>query len=120
MGYRSDVGFCLSAKGKEALDAALAEAEKSKEHYTLVMGLLDKANSRITADDGTVAYLWQNLKWYADYSDVSFIENLLHSLDHNDYLFIRVGESDDDTEIHGGFWNNPFGMCLVRGIVFDA
>jgi len=27
--------------------------------------------------------------------------------------------SDDDTDIRGGFWENPFGMCLTRGIVFD-
>ena len=39
--------------------------------------------------------------------------------DYDDYFFIRVGESDDDVEIRGGFWKNPFGMCLVRGIAFD-
>jgi len=120
MGYRSDVGLCLSAKGKEALDAALAEAEKTNKHYSLIMDLLDKADSRITSDDGTVAYHWQSVKWYADYSDVSFIENLLHSLDDEDYLFIRVGEENDDTEYQGEFRDNPLGMCLIRGIAFDA
>jgi hypothetical protein len=29
-----------------------------------------------------------------------------------------VGESNDDTEIHGDFWDNPFSMGLVRGIAF--
>lgn len=48
------------------------------------------------------------------------MENLLQDLDEQDYLFIRVGESDDDTEYRGGFWENPFNMCLVRGIAFDG
>jgi len=120
MGYRSDVGLCLNAKGKEALDAALAEAEKGDEHFTVIKELLDSARVRISADDdGAVAYHWEDLKWYADYSGVNFIENLLRNLDYHYYFFIRVGESDDDTEIHGGFWENPLGMCLVRGIAFD-
>jgi hypothetical protein len=119
MGYRSDVGLCLSAKGKEALDAALAEAQNTNEHFSVIKELLDCGSVRSSSDDGAVAYHWQWLKWYADYYDVSFIENLLRSLDDEDYLFIRVGESDDDTEYQGGFWNNPLGMCLVRGIAFD-
>ena len=119
MGYRSDVGLCLSAKGKEALDAALDEARQNKEHLSLIMALLDGAAVRVSTDDGVVAYHWEYLKWYADYSDVRFIENLLRNLDEEDYLFIRVGESDDDTEYRGGFWGNPLGMCLVRGIAFD-
>jgi len=120
MGYLSDVGICLSAKGKEALDAALAEAKKINEHFSVIQALLDKAAVRIAADDGTVAYHWEYLQWYADYSGVSFIENLLNTLDDDDYLFIRVGESDGDTEYQGEFWNNPLGMGLARGIAFDA
>ena len=82
----------------------------------------DGYNHGITLDDqdsGAVAWLWEHLKWYADYDDVAFIESLLRNLDDDDYYFIRVGESNDDTEIHGGFWDNPLGMCLVRGIAFD-
>jgi hypothetical protein len=54
-----------------------------------------------------------------DYEDVSFFENLLQELDHEDYYFIRLGEENDDTEVRGGFWDNPFCMSLVRGIAFD-
>lgn len=48
------------------------------------------------------------------------MENLLQDLNEQDYLFIRIGESDDDTEYRGGFWENPFGMCLVRRITFEG
>ena len=120
MGYCSDVGLCLNAKGKEALIAALAEAKKNNQHYSKIKELLDSAAVRVFTDDGSVAYHWERLKWYADDSDMSFIENLTRQLDYHDYFFIRVGESDDDTEVHGGFWENPLGMCLVRGITFDA
>ena len=46
------------------------------------------------------------------------MENLPQDLDEQDYLFIRIGESDDDTEYRGGFWENPFNMCLNRSIVW--
>ncbi|MDR2800940.1 MAG: hypothetical protein LBB52_06710 [Desulfovibrio sp.] len=48
-----------------------------------------------------------------------FVESFLKTLEKDGYPFIRVGESDDDTECRGGFWENPLGMCLVRGIAFD-
>ena len=76
-------------------------------------------SKRGDSESGAVAWLWEYLKWYTDYADVAFFKNLTKNLDYNDYFFISVGKSDDDTESHGGFWDNPFGMCLVRGIVFD-
>lgn len=118
MGYYSDVGLCLTATGKKVLDAGLAalepEAERTKNIHELLNSPRDKREK-----DGAVAWLWESLKWYDDYPDVAFMENLLQDLDEQDYLFIRVGESDDDTEYRGGFWENPFGMSLVRRIVFD-
>ena len=119
MGYRSDVGLALSARGKAALDAALAEAEKSNEHYAIIKELLEHGEKRTDEETGAAAWLWEGLKWYSDYVDVSFIENFLCELEPEDYLFIRVGEADDDTEYTGGFWENPMGMSLLRGIAFD-
>jgi hypothetical protein len=120
MGYRSDVGLCLTKAGKKVLEARLAELEPETDRIKHIHELLDSPrDKREEQESGAIAWLWEYLKWYSDYADVSFIESLLQSLDYNDYLFISVGESDDDTEIHGGFWDNPFGMSLVRGIVFD-
>jgi hypothetical protein len=120
MGYRSDVGLCLTKTGKEALDTRLAECGSNTEETRQIRRLLTSSgNRREDQDSGAVAWFWESLKWYGDYSDVAFIENLLRELDDEEYFFIRVGESDDDIEYRGGFQENPFGMCLMRGIGFD-
>ena len=41
---------------------------------------------------------------------------LMNELEDEDYRFIRIGEEYDDTEVHGGFWENPFGLELNRSI----
>jgi len=121
MGYRSDVGLCLTGTGKTTLDARLAALEAGTEQTQNILDLLNGCrNKREDQDTGAAAWLWENLKWYSDYDDVAFIESLLHELDGEEYYFIRVGESDDDTEIQGFFWDNPFGMMLMRGIGFDG
>lgn len=117
MGYCSDVGLCLTATGKKVLDAGLAALEPHAERTKNIHELLNSSRDNREAD-GAVAWLWESLKWYDDYPDVAFMENLLQDLDEEDYLFIRVGESDDDTEYRGGFWENPFNMCLSRSIVW--
>ena len=120
MGYRSDVGLCLTDEGKKILDARLAELEPGTDRTKNIHDLLNVCrDKREDQESGAVAWLWEHLKWYTDYDDVAFIENLLRDMDEEDYFFIRVGESNDDTEIHGGFWDNPLGMGLVRGIAFD-
>jgi hypothetical protein len=85
--------------------------------------LTNAAKIRVDKESGAIAYNWEWLKWYEDDDDVGFYKKLIDSLDDMDcpseYHFIRVGESDDDVEQKGYFWENPFGMCLVRGIAFD-
>ena len=119
MGYYSDVGLCLTATGMKVLDAALAALEPHAERTKNIHELLNSPRDKREAD-GAVAWLWESLKWYDDYPDVAFMENLLQDLNEQDYLFIRIGESDDDTEYRCGFWENPFGMCLVRRITFEG
>ena len=85
-----------------------------------IYNLMDSPRSkREDQYSGAITWLWEYLKWYDSYDDVKFVKTLLNDLDEEDYLFIRVGEADDDTEIHGGFLENPFNMCIVRGISFD-
>ncbi len=119
MGYRSDVGLCLTDAGKKILDARLAALDPERDTTRHIHNLLDSPRSkREDQHSGAIAWLWEDLKWYDDYDDVNFIETLLNELDEEDYLFIRVGESDDDTEIRGRFWENPFDMRLLRGVAF--
>ena len=120
MGYRSDVGICLTDAGKKSLETMLANLEAGTEKTRHIHELLDSPDDKQEdQESGAISWVWEYLKWYEDYDDVSFIESLLQSLDEQDYFFIRVGESDDDTEIRGCFWENPFGMRLERGIVCD-
>jgi hypothetical protein len=119
MGYRSDVGLCLNVKGKKGFQDALDALEGNQEHTKIIRELFGYAEKREDTDSAAVAYLWRDVKWYADYPDVTFVESLLQSIGDDEYLFIRVGESDDDTEYRGCFWDNPLGMCLMRGIAFD-
>ena len=123
MGYRSDVGLCLTEAGKKTLEARLSELDPGNDTTKYIHELLNTPrDKREDQESGAVAWLWESLKWYAwaaDYGDVAFFENLMQDLEEEDYFFIRVGESDDDTETRGGFWDNPLGMCVVRGIAFD-
>ena len=95
----------------------MSEAEKCSSDFTDIKNMLDSAEVRTDADSGTVAYLWESTKWYDDFPEVRFIENLLQELDSADFLFIRVGEDSDDTEMYGTFWENPLNMRLTRGVV---
>jgi hypothetical protein len=121
MGYYSDVGLCLSAKGKGILDNSLAELEKSdSEKFEQVKELIDAATKREDEETGAISYYWESLKWYPDFPDVAFFESVIQTLEYEeDYLFIQLGEHDDDIKYQGGFWDNPFNMCFVRSIVFD-
>jgi hypothetical protein len=120
MGYRSDVGICLTNTGRQALEARIHALEAGDEKTRHIRNLLNISDTKLEdQESGAAGWLWDSVKWYMDYDDVSFIEGLLKDLDDTEYLFIRIGESYDDTEIHGAFWDNPFSMNLIRGIVYD-
>jgi hypothetical protein len=70
-------------------------------------------------DDDARAWYWDGFRWYSRDCDVAFLEDYLCELDWDQYLYIRVGEDLGDIDYHGGLWDNPFGMCLSRGIEFD-
>ena len=70
-------------------------------------------------DDDARAWYWDGFRWYSRDCDVAFLEDYLAELDWDQYLYIRVGEDLSDIDYHGGLWDNPFGMCLTRGIEFD-
>jgi hypothetical protein len=73
----------------------------------------------VREDEGDRAWYWAGFKRYSSDPDIAFLESHLSDLEWEQYLYIRVGEDLDDAEYQGGFWDNPFGMCLTRGIGFD-
>lgn len=119
MGYRSDVALCLTSSGVGSFNKALAGIKASGFRNEL-QALFDAADSHFAdPDTGADLWAWTGIKWYPDYEDVGFIETFLNNLCDEDYLFIRIGESDDDSEILGSFHDNPFGMYLSRTIEFE-
>ena len=125
MGYRSDVGLALTKKGVKALNAKLAEESVSEELRESVMELLDDADQHYTdRNSGAELWYWESIKWYdtlpLEYQNICCIMETLANLKNEDYRFIRIGEDYEDTEVSGGFWENPFGFGLKREITFSA
>jgi hypothetical protein len=118
MGYRSDVGLCLSINGKHLLDQNMLDTEGNIK-ATEILSLLNDAEKH-EHESGAVAYFWSDIKWYYDFTEVKFFEDLMSQLSEEDYLFICVGESDNDIEHRGTYWSNPFNMHLLRSIIFDS
>ena len=117
MGYYSDTALTLTKKGVEALSNKLTDRETPEETRGEVQDLLSQADSHYTnSSSGAMVWHWAWNKWYSDFSEVAFVESLMHEMDDEDYLFIRIGEDYADTETRGCFWENPFGMELNRSI----
>lgn len=116
MGYRSDVCLCLKQKLVPRFDDLLSTDASDK---SCVADLLGDAECITDTETGASLWLWQDIKWYADYEDVSAMEHLLNLADDPDYLFIRIGDDSDDTEVQGCYWDNPFGLYLARQICFE-
>ena len=123
MGYRSEIGLCLAAQAQAALETSLSNLANGEITYTpeeekLIRALFPAADIRKDENSGTVAYHWSWIKWYSDYPEVRFIESFLATLEDEEYLFLRLGEADDDFESAGAFWDNPLQMSYSRSIAF--
>ena len=117
MGYYSDTALCLNAdariKLRELLDNSSSRQRETLEEFFI------NADYHYTGHAAEM-WVWTGIKWYADFPEMRFVSHALTRLEESDYLFIRLGESDDDTEIQGYFHDNPFGMNLSRTIDFSA
>lgn len=119
MGYYSDASLCLSKDGIEMLKSRLETAEPELKNE--VESLLKYADCHYQdASSEAEFWCWNDIKWYADFKDVGFVQSFLQELDVNDYLFLRIGEETDDTEQSGSFHDNPFNAYLVRSIHFSG
>lgn len=117
MGYRSEVGLAMTRAGVDVLNNKLAGPEVSEETRKEVESLLAYAAYHYTdSENGAEVWLWDWIKWYPNYQDIALLGSLMNELEDKDYRFIRIGEEYDDTEVRGGFWENPFGMELNRSI----
>jgi hypothetical protein len=123
MGYHSEVGLCLAAQAQAKLESCLLNLANSEDAYSLeeetaIREFFNVAEIRKDEVSGVTAYYWPRSKWYSDYPEMRFIENFLNPLDAMEYYFLRLGDDEDDTEVLGGFWENPLKMALHRSISF--
>ena len=117
MGYRSDVGLALSKSGALRLHEKLNSLDKNSESYIQTTNLLKYAHKHQKHEEsGAELFLWDYLKWYDNYPDVRFIEDLMNELESDDFLFLRIGEDMNDNEEKGSFWDNPFELTILRTI----
>lgn len=119
MGYRSDIGLCLSDKAVQELQKRLAAVEPDSEEGTEILSLFNSADVHLINDDAQEKlWVWHWMKWYGEYPEVRFLESLLADLDEDDFLFVRVGEDYADIEHQGFMWDNSFSLRVTRTIAY--
>ena len=120
MGYYSDVALCLTKNGMDQLKSALVQAERNNpENFAAIKMLIAGEPSKIDEGSGSVVFLWEGEKWYAEFDEVAFVATLMDSLPDEDFLFIRLGEDYDDIETRGSYWCNPQRVRITREIAAD-
>ena len=64
------------------------------------------AEERCLEPDAYVVLMWDWMKWYEEFPEVSFIMDAMHKLHH--YSYIRIGEETGDVEHDSrlGDWEN--------------
>lgn len=112
MGYRSDVCIALT-------DSAARLVKTIMNHLPEGHAALDLANQDsgtfidITPKDITnpdfdcdSKIYFEHVKWYEGYDCVSFFEEMIQSLDEEDYLIVRIGEDQNDIEQTGSYYDS--------------
>lgn len=103
MGYRSYVAlaFKKDAVSKEVIDEA-------KKYW-------DESYWREREEDVILFYA-EEVKWYDSYSDVQAIENIIQSMDEENYQFIRIGEEPGDIEERGSAYLSLYTSTTIIGV----
>ena len=112
MGYRSDVCIALTDSATRLVKTILNHLPEGHEAHALAkhdsgtfidITPKDIANPDLDCDS---KIYFDHVKWYEGYEDVSFFEEVVASLDEEDYLITRVGEDQSDIEQTGGYWDS--------------
>lgn len=119
MGYYSDVVLVLSKKAAQVLRERIEKAEAEAEEGADCDWQVDFTDKYLKTD-GAELYYWESIKWYTAFPEVKWLEDFIDSLDGTDFLFIRIGESYEDIEHDGMFWDNPFTVNIARKITFNG
>lgn len=112
MGYRSDVCVAMTDSATRLMKAIISHLpEKHEVHYLIQadegsfkdITPQDIANQDFDCDS---KMYFEHIKWYESYEDVGFIEEVLNSIDDEEWLVTRVGEEQADIEQTGCYWDS--------------
>ena len=110
MGYRSQVVLAISKRLRPAFMASLAP---NKEATALVFNHHDTLDLDY-GGDGSLLVVWDGIKWYDSYDDVTAIQKFVDAADCDDFelsdgdggssenfRFVRIGEDSSDVDCNG-------------------
>jgi len=97
MGYRSTVGIALPT---EKLNELIANNDRVAE----LVNVMEPLEETVNGDKITFLY-HDAIKWDTAYEGVRELDDLMCSLDDDQYGFIRIGEESSDIETQGTPWD---------------
>lgn len=119
MGYYSETAFVLTAEAAEAVREAISNQILDTALKTEKF-LQEAETHSIDGQSRAELFHWNAVKWYSEFEEIGCIERILRDLESSEYLFIRIGEDYSDIETKGTYWDNPFGVDIVRTVEFNG
>lgn len=119
MGYYSETAFALTAEAAEAVREAISNQILDTALKTETF-LQEAETHSIDGQSRAELFHWNAVKWYSEFEEIECIERILGDLETSEYLFIRIGEDYSDIETKGSYWDNPFGLDIVRTVAFSG
>ena len=109
MGYRSDVCIALTDSATRLMKTIISHLPEHHELRELVK--MDEGTFRELRSDHLAnqdldcesKMYFEGIKWYESYEDVGLIEEILDSINEEEWLLTRVGEEMNDIDQKGGY-----------------
>jgi len=116
MGIRSDLAIAYSKRGWEKMEAYFASLSQNDQE--MILDLLQDAEDHYLHDNGDHLLSWTSMK--TGCADTILLFAGHQELDYEDFYSVEVFDCGGDEEIGGGYYDNPFGICLNRSIFINA
>jgi len=126
--YYSEVALCFSCDAIERLNLFIESS--SPEKRKILTNFISLAQSY--HQNGAICFVWKPVKWYdelipnmTDETDAQIkaskiIKSFFDNIASEDFLWLRMGEFDDDIEKLGSFYNNPFNLSVKREVIIHT
>lgn len=112
MGYYNSVGVAIK-------DQEIINLDNDRINSIKIHELLEFAK-HFKSYEGNHLFIWENIKWIESYPEIREILNWLNNfVDVDNYYLVRLGESDDDNEIKGDWYDNDFELGYERKLAYN-